>query len=159
MRTLKSLFNIVEAPFIFYFLNFDVCVVWWCLDGPINSQEYNVLTFMRSLSILSITPLNKRSGWPFYSNSRLWEEINKMNPVTFYFHCFEALNAAFEVQFFQGFNFTPISQTLIIACRDMQLRFLLKWKHCWTMPLRLELTRVWYFDPWTKTESKRDTHR
>ena len=22
-------------------LNFDVCVVWWCSDGPINSQEYN----------------------------------------------------------------------------------------------------------------------
>ena len=21
-------------------LNFDVCVVWWCSDGPINSQEY-----------------------------------------------------------------------------------------------------------------------
>ena len=37
--SLKTLFNIVEAPFNF-FLNFDVCVVWWCSDGPLNSQEY-----------------------------------------------------------------------------------------------------------------------
>ena len=37
--TLKTLFNIVEAPFIFFFY-FEVCVVWWCSDGPINSQEY-----------------------------------------------------------------------------------------------------------------------
>ena len=22
------------------FFYFDVCVVWWCSDGPINSQEY-----------------------------------------------------------------------------------------------------------------------
>ena len=32
----KTLFNIVEAPFK-TILNFDVCVVWWCSDGPINS--------------------------------------------------------------------------------------------------------------------------
>ena len=37
---LKTLFNIVEAPFK-KLLNFDVGVVWWCSDGPINSQEYN----------------------------------------------------------------------------------------------------------------------
>ena len=37
---LKTLFNIVEAPFKKK-LNFDVCVVWWRSDGPINSQEYN----------------------------------------------------------------------------------------------------------------------
>ena len=36
---LKTLFNIVEAPFKKN-LNFDVCVVWWCSDGPLNSQEY-----------------------------------------------------------------------------------------------------------------------
>ena len=36
---LKTLFNIVEAPFK-KLLNFDVCVVWWCSDGPLNSQEY-----------------------------------------------------------------------------------------------------------------------
>ena len=35
---LKTLFNIVEAPFTKKKINFDVCVVW-CSDGPINSQE------------------------------------------------------------------------------------------------------------------------
>ena len=41
-----------------------------------------------------------------------------------YFHSFEALNDAFEVQFFffQGFSFYTLSKTLI-ACRAMQLRF------------------------------------
>ena len=36
---LKTLFNIVEAPFK-KLLNCDVCVVWWYPDGPLNSQEY-----------------------------------------------------------------------------------------------------------------------
>ena len=43
-HSLKTLFNIVEAP-LKKLLNYDVCVaqymyVWWCSDGPINSQEY-----------------------------------------------------------------------------------------------------------------------
>ena len=46
---LKTLFNIVEAPFNF-FLNFEVCVVWWCSDGPINSQGYKSFEIMQSLS-------------------------------------------------------------------------------------------------------------
>ena len=33
------MFNIVEAP-LKELLNFDICVVWWCSDGPINSKEY-----------------------------------------------------------------------------------------------------------------------
>ena len=37
---LKTLFNIVEAPFIKLFMNFDVCVVWLCSDGSLNRQEY-----------------------------------------------------------------------------------------------------------------------
>ena len=36
----RHCFNIVEAP-LKKSLNFDVCVVWLCSDGPINSQEYN----------------------------------------------------------------------------------------------------------------------
>ena len=31
--------NIAEAP-LKKVLNFDVCVVWWCSDGPLKSQEY-----------------------------------------------------------------------------------------------------------------------
>ena len=37
--TLKTLFNIVEAPFK-KLLNFHVCVEWWYSDGPLNNQEY-----------------------------------------------------------------------------------------------------------------------
>ena len=36
---------------------------------------------------------------------------------------FEAFNGAFEVQFFSGLHLYTLSKTLI-ACRDMQLRFL-----------------------------------
>ena len=40
-----------------------------------------------------------------------------------FFHFSEALNDAFEVQFFQGLIFYTISKTKT-ACRAMQLRFL-----------------------------------
>ena len=43
-----------------------------------------------------------------------------------YFHSFEALNDAFEVQFSQGFIFTPYQTT--IPFRTMQLRFFFKVK-------------------------------
>ena len=43
--------------------------------------------------------------------------------VTCIFLLFEALNGAFEVQFFQGaLHFYTLSKTLI-ACRDLQLSF------------------------------------
>ena len=48
-HSLNTLFNFVEAPFK-RLLYFDVYVVWWCSGGPINSQEYKSLKFMRSLS-------------------------------------------------------------------------------------------------------------
>ena len=41
---------------------------------------------------------------------------------TFYF--FEAFNGAFEVHFFSGLHLYNLSKTLL-ACRDMQLRFVL----------------------------------
>ena len=44
-----------------------------------------------------------------------------VNLVTCLFHSFEALNDAFEVQFFRA-SFYTLSKTLI-ACRTMQLRF------------------------------------
>ena len=45
---LETLFNIVEAPFK-ELLNFNVCVVWWCSDGSINSQGY------KSFEIYAVT--------------------------------------------------------------------------------------------------------
>ena len=47
---LKTLFNIVEAP-LKKKLNFDVCVVWWCSDGPINSQEYSFEIYAVSIKV------------------------------------------------------------------------------------------------------------
>ena len=49
-----------------------------------------------------------------------------VNPVTCIFHFFDILIDALEVQFFRA---SFLSNTLI-ACRAMQLRFILKWKHC-----------------------------
>ena len=52
---LKTLFNIVEAPLKKKLLNFDVCVVWWCSDRPLNSQEYKSFE-MHAVSIkISVT--------------------------------------------------------------------------------------------------------
>ena len=44
-----------------------------------------------------------------------------------YFHSFEALNDAFEVQFFSGLQFYTLPKTLI-PFRTMQLRFFLSEK-------------------------------
>ena len=38
-KALQTLFNIVEAP-LKKLLNCDVCVVWCCSDGPLNSQQH-----------------------------------------------------------------------------------------------------------------------
>ena len=63
---LKSLFNIVEAPFEKLW-NFDVCVVWWCSDGPVNSQEYKSFKLCGHHQDIYdwMSPLNKQSGLPF----------------------------------------------------------------------------------------------
>ena len=60
-ESLKTLFNIVEARFK-SLLNFDVSVVWWCSDEPINNQEYNSFDIFCSHNqdICDwISPLNK----------------------------------------------------------------------------------------------------
>ena len=51
---LKTLFKIVEASFKKK-LNFDVCVVWWCSTGPINSQEYKSLEIYAVAIKISMT--------------------------------------------------------------------------------------------------------
>ena len=71
-----------------------------------------------------ISPPNKRSGWTFildtvvYGGKWVWWIWSLV-----YFHSFEALNDAFEVQFFSGLHFYTLTKTLI-GCRDMQLRFI-----------------------------------
>ena len=52
MHLLKTLLNIVEAPLKKKMLNFDVCVVWWCSDGPLNNQE---MQEYKSFEIYAVT--------------------------------------------------------------------------------------------------------
>ena len=58
-----------------------------------------------------ISPLNKRAGSAYntivYGGKMSMGESGPFWPHSVYFHSFEALNDAFEVQFFQGFIFTP----------------------------------------------------
>ena len=54
MGYFKALFNIVEAPFK-KLLNSDVCVVWWCSNGPVNSQEYKSFDFYTVSIKISMT--------------------------------------------------------------------------------------------------------
>ena len=61
---LKTLFNIVEAPFN-KILEFFVCVVWWCSDGPINSQEY------KSFEIYGVT-IKSLSRYLWLNRLILW---------------------------------------------------------------------------------------
>ena len=103
-------------------LNFDVCVVWWCSDGPINSQEYKRFEMYAVTIKISMTEyhhwINRHT---IYSNTAVYgEKLVRWIWSLVYFHFFEALNGAFEVQF-SGLHLYKLSKTLI-ACRDMQLR-------------------------------------
>ena len=64
-QTLKTVWNIVEAPFK-KLLNFDVCVVWWCSDGPINRQEY------KSLETYVVTIKIFRTGYHHWINGQAY---------------------------------------------------------------------------------------
>ena len=69
------LFNIYwEARLKRKMLNFAVCVVWWCSDGSINSQEKQKFKFMRSLSMSIFTSLKHLMmllKWNFFRASFL----------------------------------------------------------------------------------------
>ena len=65
MSGLKTLFNIVEAPFE-KLLNFDVCVVWWCSDESRNSQEY------RSFEIYVVTIKISMTEYHHWINRRAY---------------------------------------------------------------------------------------
>ena len=102
---LKTLFNIVEAPFK-KLLNFDVCVVWWCSDGPLNSQEYKsfeIYVVSIKISMTEYHLLNKRSGRPFIlTQQSIGRNEYGISGHLHIFCFFEALNGAFEVQFFRA---------------------------------------------------------
>ena len=58
---LKTLFNIVEAS-LKKLWNFNVCVVWWCSDGPLNSQEY------KSFEIYAVSLKISMTEYPYWIN-------------------------------------------------------------------------------------------
>ena len=104
---LKTLFNIAEAPFK-ELLNFDVCVVWWCSDRPINSQEYKSFDIYAVSIKISMTEYHHWiTVWlTIYFNTAVYGEKWVWYFWSLaYFRFFGALNGAFEVQFFSGLNF------------------------------------------------------
>ena len=113
-KTLNTLFNIVEAPFKKK-LNFDVCVVWWCSDGPLNSQWIQKFWHLCGLyqDIYDwISPLNKQSGRPFI----LTQQSMGRNEygISGHLHIFAFLKhliVLLRCNFFQGFIFTPYQKT------------------------------------------------
>ena len=122
---LKTLFNIAEAPFK-NLLSFEVCVVWWCSDGPITIQEYNSFEiYAVSIKIstrLNISPQNERSGRPFI----LTQQSMGRNEygISGRLHIFAFLKHLMVLLRCNSFraSFLHLSKTLIV-CRDMQLRF------------------------------------
>ena len=104
VRMLKTLFNIVEAPFKL-FLNFDVCVVWWCSDEQINSQEYSSFEiYAVTIKIPTlydwISPLNKWSGSPFIQTQ---QSMAKWVTFLSIFTSLKHLMVILRCNVFQGF--------------------------------------------------------
>ena len=128
---LMTLFNIVEAPFT-KVLNFDVCVIWWCSDGPINSQELKTWNLCGHYEDIydCILPLNKQSGLQFILTQQSVgrNEEDKFGHLSI-FTSLKHLQVHVMVLLrynFQGFIFTPYQRQCMIAYiyRDMQLIFL-----------------------------------
>ena len=84
-QTIVKEFNIAEAPFTFFFY-FDVCVIWWCSDGRINSQEYKSFEIHAVTIKISMTEyrhwIHKRSGSPFILKQQSMGEMSMVNLVT-----------------------------------------------------------------------------
>ena len=91
----------------------------------LTNRNTKVLTFMQSLS--RYLCLN-RSGLPFILIQQFMggNECGKSGHLSIFTSLKHLMINAFEVQFFQGFIFTPYKSKTLIACRAMQLRFFLK---------------------------------
>ena len=123
-NSLKDI-NIVEAPFKKW-LNFYVCVVWWCANGPLNNQGQK----FRNLSSLYqdiydwISPLNKWSGRSFILTQQSMGRneygiSGHLHIIAFLKH----LMVLLRCNFFRA-SFYTLSKTLLVCSPDMQLRFL-----------------------------------
>ena len=116
--SLKTLFNIVEA-WLKKLLNFEGCVVWWCSDGPINSQEYESFEIYAVTIKIFLTEFHHWINGQAHlcQHSSLRGETKKTNPVTCLFLLFSS-TSAFEVQFFWGAIFFRTSFLHLIKDTD-----------------------------------------
>ena len=71
-NALKTLFNIVEAPFNFFFELWCLC----CIDGPIHSQEYKSFEIYEVTIKISMTEYHHwiNSQASNYSNTTVYGE-------------------------------------------------------------------------------------
>ena len=119
-KTLKTLFNIVEDRFNFFFK-------LWCLCYIMMFRRVNKTAGMQKFwnwcshyqKIYDwISPLNKRSGWPFILTLTEVYGENEYGESGQLF-----IFSLLKHNFFSGLHFYTLPKTLI-ACRAMQLRFL-----------------------------------
>ena len=141
---LKTLFNILEAWFKKIVELWCLCCIMmfrWIKKQP-GSFEIDAVTtkIYVTHSLTEYHHLINRPADGLFHHSSLWGEMSMVMQSLPYFHFFEALTDAFEVQFFSGLHSYTISKKLI-ACGAMHLRFL-KWKHCQTMPLNSTIYKL-----------------
>ena len=88
---LKTLFNIVEDQFKKK-MNFDVCVVWWCSEGLMNSQEsksfeIDAVTIKKSMTEYHHW-INGLADHLFYHSSLREKKMSMLNLATCLFSLF-----------------------------------------------------------------------
>ena len=105
---LKALSNIVEDRFKLVELWCLCCIMMfrWINKQPGMQMVWNWCCHYQEICDW-ISSFNKQSGLPLILTQQSMAENEYGNLVTCRFSPFEALNDAFEVQFFQGFIFTP----------------------------------------------------
>ena len=96
-------------------LNFDICVIWWCSDGSINSQEYkgfwNLWSHYQDIYDW-ISPLNKPSDlWFILTLQSVGRnEYGKFGHLSI-FTSLKHLIMLLECNFSQGFMFIKDADT------------------------------------------------
>ena len=111
-KMLKTLFNTVEDR-LKKLLNFEVSGVRWRSDGSRYSQEYKSFEIYAATITISMTEyhhwINCQAYGSFLTQQSMGEnEYDKSGHL--YFHFFEALNDAFEVQFFFRASFLHLTK-------------------------------------------------
>ena len=107
LTALKTLFNIVEVPFNFFLKLWCLCCMMmfrWTIKQPGIQKFWHLCGLYQDIYhwISPLIWLTINSNTAVYGEKWVWFFWSFA-----YFRFFEALNGAFEVQFFQGFILTP----------------------------------------------------